>query len=97
MKFQPVGLRVLMRRDQAESMTKSGIVLPGDSRKKVDTAVVVSSGTGGVRADGTIQPCAFAVGDRVIFNQYAVTEVQIEGEMLVLANEADVFGKFTQD
>jgi chaperonin GroES len=95
--FQPVGPRVLMRRDSvAETKTQSGIILPGDSKKKVDTATVVAVGTGSVRPDGSVNPCQFQVGDRVVFNHYAVTEMQVDGQMFIIANESDVFGRYVQ-
>jgi chaperonin GroES len=92
--FQPVGPRLLIKRDAAEAVTKSGIILPGDSRKKVDTGRVAAVGTGSLRQDGGKNPPLFEVGDRVIFNVHAVTEVQVDGESFLLANESDVFGRY---
>jgi len=93
MRFQPSGSRVLLKKD-VETVTASGIFLPGDSKKKIDTGIVVAVGPGMLRPDGAVQPCLFKENDKVLFNVYAATEVQVENKSYLLLNESDIFGNF---
>ena len=47
MKLVPLGDRVVLKQIVAEETTKSGIVLPGQSKEKPQDAVVVAGGPGG--------------------------------------------------
>ena len=48
MKLVPLGDRVVLKQLVAEETTKSGIVLPGQSKEKPQQAEVVAVGPGGM-------------------------------------------------
>ena len=48
MKLVPLGDKVVIKQLEAEEKTKSGIVLPSQSKEKPQMAVVVAAGPGGM-------------------------------------------------
>jgi len=89
-KLRPLGDKVLVKRVEAESKTKSGIVLPDTAKEKPKRGKVISVGDGRRLENG--ERAAFSVkkGDEVIFTSYAGTEVKIDGEELIIMSEDDI-------
>ena len=84
MKLVPLGDRVVLKQLVAEETTKSGIVLPGQSKEKPQQAEVVAVGPGGM-VDGKEVKMEVKVGDNVIYSKYSGTEVKLdEGEFIVV-------------
>ena len=79
MKLVPLGDRVVLKQLVAEETTKSGIVLPGQTKEKPQQAEVVAVGPGGM-VDGKEVAMVVKVGDQVIFEKYSGTEVKFEDE-----------------
>jgi chaperonin GroES len=79
MKIRPLGDRVVIKKLQAEEMTKSGILLTGAAKEKPQEAEVVAVGPGGI-VDGKEVKMEVKVGDKVLFSQYSGTEVKVDGE-----------------
>ena len=89
MKLIPLGDRVVLRQLVAEETTKSGIVLPGQTKEKPQQAEVIAVGPGGV-VDGKDVVMSLKVGDTVIFSKYAGTEVEIEDTEYIVVKQSDV-------
>ena len=90
---RPLHDKIIVRRDEAESQTASGIFLPESSKDKPKTGVVEAVGDGELNTDtGTRTPLSVKPGDRVIFNSYAGTEVKLDGEPLLIMSESEVLG-----
>ena len=89
MKLVPLGDRVVLKQLVAEETTKSGIVIPGQSKEKPQQAEVVAVGPGG-NVDGKDVEMHVKVGDHVIYSKYAGTEVKIDGEDLIIVKQADI-------
>jgi len=96
MKFQPTGSRVLLRRQVEQQVTASGIIIAGDSKKKIDQGIVVATGPGNVRPDGSIAPVVVKEGDLVVFNIYSATEIAVGRENFLLLNDSDIFGRLVE-
>ena len=78
--IKPLGERVLIKQTEQEEVTKSGIVLPGiASKEKPIIGEVLAVGK-------KIEEVS--VGDKVIFEKYAGTEVK-DGEETYLILEKD--------
>ena len=73
--IKPLGTRVVIKRIEAEEKTASGIVLPGSAQEKPQMAEVLAVGPG--TEDEKME---LKVGDKVIFSQYAGTDVKYGGE-----------------
>ena len=89
MKLVPLGERVVLKQLVAEETTKSGIVLPGQSKEKPQQAEVVAVGPGGM-VDGKEVKMEVKVGDNVIYSKYAGTEVKLDEEEFIIVKQNDI-------
>lgn len=89
MKLVPLGDRVVIKQLLAEETTKSGIVLPGQTKEKPQQAEVVAVGPGGV-VDGKEVVMQVKPGDKIIYSKYSGTEVKIEEEDLIIVKQNDI-------
>jgi chaperonin GroES len=89
-KLRPLGDKILVKRLEAESKTKSGIVLPDAAKEKPRRGKVLAVGEGRRLDNGERAPAVVKKGDEVIFASYAGTEVKLEGEELMIMSEEDV-------
>ena len=89
MKLKPLADRVVIKQLEAEEKTKSGIVLPTQSKEKPQEAEVVAVGPGAT-VDGKVVPMEVKVGDKVIYSKYAGTEVKIDGVEYIIVKESDI-------
>ena len=89
MKLEPLADRVVLKQLVAEETTKSGIVLPGQSKEKPQQAEVIAVGPGGV-VDGKEVKMEVKVGDQVIFSKYSGTEVKIEDTEYIIVKQSDI-------
>lgn len=84
------GARALIKADEVQETTKSGIILSESAQEKPQTGVVFAVGAGRLLNDGTKVPVDLKVGERVIYAKYAGTEMKYGNEQLVLINESDI-------
>ena len=96
MKLVPLGDRVVLKQLVAEETTKSGIVLPGQSKEKPQQAEVVAVGPGGT-VDGKEVTMNVAVGNQVIYSKYAGTEVSLEDEEYIIVKQSDILAIIEQE
>lgn len=89
MKLVPLADRVVLKQLVAEETTKSGIVLPGQSKEKPQQAEVIAVGPGGT-VDGKEVKMEVKTGDQVIYSKYAGTEVKIEEEEFIIVKQSDI-------
>jgi chaperonin GroES len=90
MKIRPLQDRVLVRRVEEEERTAGGIIIPDTAKERPQEGLVVATGKGKVRDDGSVTPLDVKQGDRVLFGKYAGTEVTLDGEEYVILREDDV-------
>ncbi len=90
MQFKPLYDRVLVKRLAAETKTKGGIVIPEKSAEKPTQGEVVTVGQGAILDNGDLRALAVKQGDRVLFGQYAGTEIKVDGEEHVVLSESDI-------
>ena len=89
MKLVPLGDRVVLKQLEAEETTKSGIVLPGQSKEKPQQAEIIAVGPGGV-IDGKEIKMEVSVGQKVIYSKYAGTDVKLDGDEFVIVKQNDI-------
>jgi len=88
--LQPIGDRVVVRREDSEETTAGGIVLPDTAKDKPARGVVVSVGDGKLLDDGKRGEMQVSAGDRVIFSSYAGESFETEEGELLLMHESDI-------
>lgn len=89
MKLVPLGDRVVLKQLVAEETTKSGIVIPGQSKEKPQQAEVLAVGPGGC-VDGKEIKMNISVGQTVIFSKYSGTTVEIDEEEYIIVKQDDI-------
>ena len=89
MRLVPLGDRVVLKQVVAEETTKSGIVLPGQTKEKPQQAEVVAVGPGGM-VDGKEVEMLVDVGDKVLYAKFAGTEVELDGENYLVVKQNDI-------
>ena len=89
MTIKPLSDRVLIKMEEAEETTKSGILLTGSAKEKPQVADVIAVGPGGM-VDGKEVKMTVKVGDRVLTSKYAGTEVKMDGEEYTIVRQSDI-------
>ncbi len=89
MTIKPLSDRVLIKMEEAEETTKSGILLTGSAKEKPQVADVIAVGPGGV-VDGKEVEMTVKVGDRVLTSKYAGTEIKVDGEEYTIVRQSDI-------
>jgi chaperonin GroES len=92
MKIRPLQDRVVVKRQDEETTSSGGIVLPGSATEKPQQGEVVAVGPGKKTEDGKVVPVDLKVGDQVIFGQYGGNTVKVDGDELLILNESEIFG-----
>jgi chaperonin GroES len=90
MKLVPIGDKVIVKRVEAELRTAGGIFLPDSAQPKPREGRVLSVGDGVLLDDGTRVQHQVSEGDRVLFNDYAGSEVLVDGEELLILSEREI-------
>ena len=90
MKIRPLADKVLIKRLEAETVTKGGIVLPNSAQEKPRKGKVVSVGDGKLLEDGTRGAFQVKKGDIVLFSSYGGTEIKVDGQDYLIMEESDV-------
>ena len=90
MKLQPLGDRVVVKvKDDDESKTPSGLVIPDTAKEKPQLGEVIAVGPGEFD-DGARVPIDVVVGDTVVFSKYGGTEVKLESEEYLILSSRDL-------
>jgi chaperonin GroES len=91
--IEPLYDRVVVLEDDAETMTKSGLLhIPDTAQVRVTSGVVQAVGTGLITADGTVRPLAVQPDDRVVFRLPSGTRVRVGDVIYLLLRESDIHG-----
>lgn len=81
----PLHDRVIVRAAAAEVKSSGGIIIPDNAKEKPSRGIVISAGPG--KKD---EPMTVKSGDTVLYSKYAGTEIQLEGEDLLIMRESDI-------
>ena len=89
MKMKPLGDRIVLKQVETEEKTKSGIILPDSAKEKSQEALVVAVGPGKA-VDGKLTPMQVREGDKVIYSEYAGTEVELDDKKYIIVGQDDI-------
>ena len=90
MKLKPLSDRVVVRANDAEEKTASGIILPDTAKEKPQIGIIVSVGPGKMNDSGSLVKMTLKKNDKVLYGKYSGTEVNIDGEDLLIMRESDI-------
>jgi chaperonin GroES len=88
--IKPLEDRILVRPEEGEETTASGIVIPDTAKEKPQEGTVLAVGPGKRSDSGDLIPVDVKDGDRVIYSKYGGTEIKVEGEDLLILSARDV-------
>ena len=89
--IRPLHDKIIVRRDEAEGVTESGIYLPESSKERPKTGTIEAVGDGKLNTEtGERTPLTLKKGDKVIFTSYAGTEITLGDDELLIMSEDDV-------
>ena len=92
MKFRPLHDRVVVRRLEGKGTSKGGIIIPDTAKEKPQEGEVLAIGPGRRDESGKLIPIDLKPGDVILFGKWSGTEIKIDGEDLLIMNEADIMG-----
>lgn len=90
MGLRPLHDRVVVERQEQETKTASGIVLPDAAAEKPDMGKVIAVGNGKILEDGKTRPLDVKVGDNVLFGKYSGQTVKVDGKEMLVMREDDI-------
>lgn len=82
MAIKPLGDRVLVEIKTSEEKTSGGIVIPQAAQEKTQEGIVVSIGESG--------DVKLKVGDVVIYDKYAGTQIKVDGKDHLVIKAEDI-------
>ena len=90
MNIRPLHDRVIVRRMDEEKTSPGGIVIPDSATEKPVKGEVLAIGKGELLENGDVRPLDVKVGDKILFGKYSGTEVNVDGEDLLVMREDDI-------
>lgn len=85
MNVKPLADRVIIRPTAAEEVTVAGIIIPDSAKEKPLKGTVLAVGPG-----SKDEPMELKANDTVLYGKYAGTEVEIEGEKVLIMRQNEV-------
>ena len=90
MNIRPLHDRVIVRRMEEEKTSPGGIVIPDSATEKPVKGEVLAIGKGKITDSGDVRALDVKVGDIILFGKYSGTEVNVDGEDLLVMREDDI-------
>ena len=90
MNIRPLHDRVIDRRKEEEKTSPGGNDIPESATEKQVKGEVLAIGKGKLLENGDVRPLDVKVGDKILFGKYSGTEVNVDGEDLLVMREDDI-------
>ncbi len=90
--IRPLYDRAVVRRVIEEERSKGGLYIPEQAKEKPAQGEVLAIGQGRRLESGAVVPLEIAVGDKVLFGKYSGTEIELDGEKLLILREDEILG-----
>ena len=89
MTLKPLADRVILKQDEAEEKTSSGIFLASSAQEKPEIYEVVEVGPGGV-VDGNEVEMIVKAGQKVLVGKYSGSKVKLENVEYTIVRQSDI-------
>jgi chaperonin GroES len=91
MNLKPLDDRIVVKANEAEEKTATGLVIPDTAKEKPQQGTVLAVGPGRrSEQSGEIIPLDVKVGDTVVYSKYGGTEITVDGEDLLILSGRDI-------
>lgn len=95
MNLQPLEDRIVVKPNDAEATTASGLVIPDTAKEKPQQGQVLAVGSGRRSDSGDLVPMDVSTGDTVVYSKYGGTEITVDGDDLLILSSRDVLAILT--
>ena len=92
MNLQPLDDRIVVKPNESEEKTASGLVIPDTAKEKPQEGEVIAVGPGRFE-EGQRLPLDVSPGDIVLYSKYGGTEVKYGGEEFLILSARDLLAK----
>ena len=96
MNLKPLGDRVIVKQDEAQTTTASGLILATESKEKPQTATVLAVGPGRMDKEGNYLPMPVSKGDKVVYGKFSGTEIPLNDETALILRADDIYAIIEQ-
>ena len=94
MNLKPLGDRVIVKADEAEETTASGLFIASEAKEKPQSGVVLAVGAGKPDKDGNLVPVPVKVGDKDVYGKFGGQEIKVDGEDVLILRADDLYAVF---
>ncbi len=94
MNLKPLGDRVIIKADEVETKTATGLYIAKETKERPQTGEIVAVGEGKLDKDGNLVPVPVKVGDRVVYGKFGGTEIELDGAEYLIMRSDDLYGVF---
>lgn len=91
MNLKPMGDYLIVKQAEAETQTKSGLIIADIAKEKPQRGEVLAVGEGRFNDKGERVPMGISVGDVVLFRKFGANEIKVDGEDLLILTANDVY------
>jgi len=92
MKIRPLHDRIVVKRIEPSEQRQSGLFIPDSAKEKPQEGQIVAVGKGKRLKDGSVAPVDVRAGDRILFGKYTGSEIEVDGEEILVMHEDDILG-----
>ena len=91
-KIRPLSDKLLIKIIDDTQQTQGGIFIPDSAKEKPQKGEVIAVGNGKSNEKGEKTPLEVKVGEIVLYEKYAGSEMKIDGQVVKILNEKDILG-----
>ena len=92
MKFKPLKDRILVKYSDEPEKSAGGLYIPDSAKEKPQKGEVIAVGAGKITDDGKLQKMEIKVSDKVLFEKYSGSKINIDETEYLIIREDDVLG-----
>ncbi|WP_165248034.1 co-chaperone GroES [Adlercreutzia sp. ZJ141] len=92
--LKPLGDRVIVKQDEAEETTASGLLIASENKEKPSSGIVLSVGEGKMDKNGNMVPVPVKVGDHVVYGKYNGTSIKMDGDEVVILRSDELLAVY---
>ena len=96
MNLKPLDDRIVVKPNEAEQTTASGLAIPDTAKEKPQQGKVIAVGKGKVEKDGKVIPLDVKEGDTILFGKYSGQEIKMDGDEYLIMREEEILGIITK-
>ena len=90
MNIKPLSDRVVVKPQEAEEKTASGIILPDTAKEKPQMGEILAVRPGKSSDSGSLIKMTVKKGDKILYGKYSGTEITVGNDEVLIMRESDI-------